>query len=496
MKFSWPIVRYVVEGIVILELLSALGYFYPIIGTIATVIGLLAVLWLTIRRLEWGFYVLAIDLLIGAKGYLLSLSLGGFQLSWRIGIWLIIMAVWFVQLIWAIYRHQAWPLIWWQRLKTSGWLMLLAMLVWGIANALLRGNQMGNIFFDANGWLFWLIFLPILSVSVWSLKHLTAVVSAGLLWLVAKTSFLLYAFSHFSPALQALLYRWIRDTQVGEITKMSAQFYRVFSQSQVYLLIFLAIVAWQLARLLPPANWLKWLIGRAGVLWLVILSLGFLPIIIGFSRSFWFGLVVIGLFLVVVVWRRYRWPVVWRWSLTLLLAGLLSLAMILAVVRFPWPRPQLSFNAGDILEERLGDLDNEAGASSRWSLLPKMAQAIRQAPLQGQGFGATITYRSSDPRVLENDASGYYTTYAFEWGWLDIVLKFGLLLAIWYFFWLARAGWQVWRYKAVGESLAIGLVVLAAVHFFSPYLNHPLGIGYLAGLLVYLTNRHNHVSLS
>jgi len=128
--------------------------------------------------------------------------------------------------------------------------------------------------------------------------------------------------------------------------------------------------------------------------------------------------------------------------------------------------------------------------------LPKMAQAISQAPLQGQGFGATITYRSADPRVLQDEANGYYTTYAFEWGWLDIIFKFGLLLAIWYFFWLTKIGRQIWRCGPVGESLAIGLIVLTAVHFFSPYLNHPLGIGYLASLLVYLVNRQPYGSLS
>lgn len=489
-------IRHSLEAIILLELFSALGYFYPIIGTAAFIVSCLVVLWLTSRRLEWGLYVLATDLLISSKGYLLSLNLFGFRLSWRIGLWLIVMIVWLIQLLLALYRRQAWPRELWQRLKSNGWLILLVMIMFAVANAGWRGNQLGNLFFDANGWLFWLILLPLLSVPTWSIKRLTAVVSAGLLWLVAKTGFLLYAFGHFSPALRTVVYRLIRDTQVGEITSLSAQFYRVFIQSQVYLLIFLAIVAWQLAGRLPLKNWLGWLIGREGLFYLAAFSFSLMPVIIGFSRSFWFGLVIIMLFLLVVIWRSYHWSVVWRWLLTLLSAGFLSLILIVVIVRFPWPKPQLSFNAGDLLEERLSNLDSEAGASSRWSLLPKMVQAIWQDPLLGQGLGATITYRSADPRILENKAGGYYTTYAFEWGWLDIIFKFGLLFALWYFVWLGRLGWQAWRAGPLGQALAIGLIVLAAVHFFSPYLNHPLGIAFIAGLMTWLTQQQTYAPLS
>ena len=44
----------------------------------------------------------------------------------------------------------------------------------------------------------------------------------------------------------------------------------------------------------------------------------------------------------------------------------------------------------------------------------------------GRGFGATVTYQTRDPRILADNGSGEYTTYAFEWGWLDIWLKLGI----------------------------------------------------------------------
>lgn len=488
-KIIWPFARLILEVVIIIEILSALVYFYPAISPFVFIVIMAGIVWLAVTKLEWAVYVLLLELLIGSKGYLLSMMIGDFRLSFRIAIWLIILMVWFIQLVWSIYRRQAWPIDLWHRLRSSGWLMLLLMLGWGVINALVRGNQLGNVFFDANGWLFWLILLPILSIKNWSVSRLYSIIAAGLTWLIIKTGLLLYAFTHISPIWQTLVYRWVRDSQIGEITRMSSQFYRIFIQSQVYLLIFIIIAAWQLARLIPRHDWLAWLLSKKGCFWLIAIGLALMPIIVGFSRSFWFGLVIMMLFLFIAIWRRYRWPIVWRWSLAMVLSGVVSLLSILIIVNFPWPKPQLSFNAGNILEERLGNLDSEAGASSRWSLLPKMIQSISQAPLLGQGFGATITYRSADPRILENESSGYYTTYAFEWGWLDIILKFGLIWALWYFIWLGRAAQQAWRLGPIGENWTIGLLSITAVHFFSPYLNHPLGIIWLVGLLVWLVQQ-------
>ncbi len=484
-KLSWTLVRHFLEAIIAVEILSFLAYFYPPVGHWAAIIGWLVVLILSWKNLSSGLLVLLVDLLIDSKGYLLFFPIGGFKLSWRIGVWAIVMVVWFVKLLWQAYQQKTLSLDY-QRLKTAGLLPLAAMLFFGTVSAIIQHCQSSNIFFDANGWLFWLIILPVMSVAKWPLKRLMAALMAGLLWLVAKTALLLYIFGHSSSAFLSIVYRWVRDTQVGEITKMSAQFYRVFIQSQVYLLIILAIAAWLLARQMPIKNWFKWL-WQSGWSYLLILSLSLFPLIIGFSRSFWFGLAVIGLFLLVMVWRYYGWSIVWRWLIASFIALILALIMIVVIVRFPWPKPQLSFDAGTLLEERLGDLGGEAGASSRWALLPKMTEAIKKQPIFGHGFGATITYQSADPRVLAINNGGNYTTYAFEWGWLDIAFKFGLLWAIWYFWWLNRIAIISWRQGVLGQALTIGLLVLLAVHLFSPYLNHPLGIGYLSAMLTWLT---------
>jgi O-antigen ligase len=111
-------------------------------------------------------------------------------------------------------------------------------------------------------------------------------------------------------------------------------------------------------------------------------------------------------------------------------------------------------------------------------------RAIEQEPFFGQGFGSTVTYFSSDPRVLLTNAGGTYTTYAFEWGYLSLWLKIGLLGTLVYLLFL----WQLVRdsLKIASQNknyiffaLPAGIIFLAVTNAFTPYLNHPLGIGFL-----------------
>ena len=120
-----------------------------------------------------------------------------------------------------------------------------------------------------------------------------------------------------------------------------------------------------------------------------------------------------------------------------------------------------------------------------------MGGEIIKNPIIGYGFGKTLTYTTQDPRILEQNPSGEYTTYAFEWGYLEILLKVGVLgLAIYLSFlgYIVYIGWRaihVMQRENNGMAyswmvgLWLGLVCIMITHFFTPYLNHPLGIAYI-----------------
>lgn len=157
-------------------------------------------------------------------------------------------------------------------------------------------------------------------------------------------------------------------------------------------------------------------------------------------------------------------------------------------------------NFGSLFSSRVSAVD--AAGSSRINLLQPLKEGISVRPIMGSGFGSTITYHSADPRILEQTAgaSGEYTTYAFEWSYLDMWLKFGFIGVLVYLCLLVTLLMLLWRkisyltsyvlrltsQKEISDiryqtSIYVGmflsLVSLMVINVFTPFLNHPLGIG-------------------
>jgi len=170
-------------------------------------------------------------------------------------------------------------------------------------------------------------------------------------------------------------------------------------------------------------------------------------------------------------------------------SGMVAFGLLatMALAMFPLPSRVLS------LQETFKSRTTEAGdfaVSSRWNLLPVMVDAMREAPLLGSGFGRELAFVSDDPRVRERYPDGKWRTYKFEWGWLDLWVKMGALgfLAFVMIFLtydrLLREDTSQPFWLRTG--LRAMLVALVFTHLFSPYLNHPLGIGLLLFVTVFL----------
>ena len=475
---------------------------------------------ISLLRLEYGIYILLTELFIGSKGYLFYYELGGFNISIRITLWLIVLAVWLIHAIKSYENHRFVPQILQKKIqikflnkifskfitvKTDKnkaknslnffksqffpyYLALFIFITLGVINGIINKNSFNNIFFDINGWLYFLLILPIyagLNSKKTNLNTLYKIFIASLIWLATKTFFLLFIFSHNMTSIISEVYKWVRVTGVGEITKMpySESFYRIFFQSHIYPLIgffiFLLLLNKNLRFKIQDSKFIKLL---------CLACLMFSSVLISFSRSFWVGLIA-GLFLYfcVIIWQHGWKKLISSFGiLTVLL--LISLSLIIGTIKFPYPKPMGDFNAAQIFSERATKITGEAAVSSRWNLLPELNKAIFKNPVLGQGFGTTITYITSDPRVLETSATGEYTTYAFEWGWLDIWLKLGFFGLLTYVLLIEKILRTSFLYikNNIDEKenniilgLLIGLVMLVCVNVFTPYLNHPLGIGYL-----------------
>lgn len=483
---------------ILLELVSFVGFVVPPVGLSAFIIVFAVMVVMSWDRPDLALLVIVADLVAGSQGgYLLSLSLPGFKVSLRLALFTAFVGAWAVKaavnfLRGPLERRAAFA--WWDRMKKRKFLSpyqaVCGTIFMGSLGGLLHGYGVKDVFFDANGY-FYFFLLPAAFVAwrkgTW--PRIMAVVAAGLTVAVAKSLLVLFIFSHRFVDLTFSLYTWIRDTRVGEITRMDGDYYRIFFQSEVYALmaVMLAIPVILYAR-----RW-QW---KAGTLGVAVVAM--IMMILGLSRSFWIGLAAAGLSLAALlvwfraawsVWRRFLWP-----GLGVILA---ALVIIGGTFMLPWPTGTARGSFADVLGSRLVDTD-DAAAKSRWALLPVLTDAALEHPILGSGLGRSVTYQTSDPRRRALEQTGTYTTYSFEWGWLDMWLKFGLLglAAFISFFWML--GWPLFKYlrqhrhllaaaqpglapeqkKAVQAlGLLTALIGLLVANVFTPYVNHPLGIG-------------------
>jgi len=481
--------------IILAEILSFLGYFWQIINFATFFTIIIITLILSLRRLEYGIYILLTELLIGSFGYLFYFESGGFKISIRVALWLIIMSVWLALELIKFAKIKKIESSFLRSPYFSYFFVLLIFIICGLFNGWLRNNTLGNLFFDFNGWLYFLLVFPIFSVlqNDYNISVLKQIFFACISWLSIKTIILAYIFSHSFNFFSLDLYLWVRQSGVGEITRVVPGFSRIFMQSHIFVLIGFFILLFYLLKNLSekPNMAIKqkfFLIGFSALL----LS----TIIISFSRSFWIGLAAGGLFICITAIYKLKINLkkFLNFNLNALFIVILSLILTFIIIKFPYPSPAGAFDASNLLSQRAMEISNEAGVSSRWQLLPPLWQKIKTATILGQGFGATVTYKSSDPRVLAVNPKGEYTTYAFEWGWLDVWLKLGLFGLLAYLILLAKIiydGFKTGSYFSL--SLAAGLVVIIAVNIFSPYANHPLGIGYLITAAGLMENIKSHL---
>lgn len=460
----------------VVEIFSFFALSYSNFNSVVFVFLVLACFGFTLYKLEYGLLFVLAELFIGSMGHLLILPIEGFSISIRVALWLVVLLVYVIKFVDQLIKDGKSGLYLQSilNLSTKKYFLIFAFfIVIGLLNAYWRGHELSLIFGDFNAWLYWLLLFPSLAVynnqnkSLTTRKNLENIFLAAVIWLSFKTLFLLFVFTH-NLIIAPDIYLWLRKTLVGEMTPTLSGWPRVFIQGQIFSGVALFLVFF--SSLKNQKNY-----------WPFILATLFLStLLISFSRSFWVGIIAALLFSLGLIWRLSSWRKIFipgLWFIFSMFAGFL---LIYLVAIFPYPNPG-KFNA-DFLNRVSSS--GEAAIASRWSLWPVLMKEIIKEPFLGQGYGATITYFSRDPRILEKNQSGEYTTYAFEWGYLDLWLKVGLFGLLAYLLLISKIlkeallyGLKENKYFLLG--LVASIIFLLVTNFFTPYLNHPLGIGIL-----------------
>lgn len=490
--------------------MSFLGYLYPKVNYVMFwLISLLALL-LTLTKLEYGLFLLLLELFLGSKGYLFSFPIFNFVVSLRLSLYIIIIIVYFIK---AIKRKKV------EFFETNLWLpfvIFVFFLFFSLVNGLYH-NNLRIVFFDVNAFFYFALIFPIFSILsrrenvIHLLRYLAvAALSISVLTLVVLADFSLF---HYNPSLVAAtrleaqqlekwrelsdqpenarlaqttqiaaeklklnwqeltenknyLYRWLQDTGLGEVSYLGGRFFRVFMISQFYIAAyFLIVLSYLLSR---KKNNLKnnYFLYLVGVILLISLF-------VSFSRSFWSGLLAACILLLIgLPWRRIL-------KITVVLFGVFLFFIFVSYIFLP--------NFYQVFIDRVSSLfqpSTELAASNRVSLLPPIWEKVKEKFFWGSGFGTLVTYRTF---IAGTDLVEYVKVYVYEWGYLDILVKMGLLGLISYLFFIyaiIKNYFRRWKdYRPQNNFLLkgvlSGLVFLIVINITTPFINHPIGIAFL-----------------
>jgi len=504
--------------LILAEILSFFGWMLPEFNLICFFVILFLALILSLKKLEYGIYILFAELFIGSKGYLFSLGISDVVISVRIGLFLVVFSVWFYRFLFCHSDRQLGSLGAEESLKCGithlrdlsalkvlkvarddkkkglekYFFALAIIILWALIWGIIQGNNFGNVFFDFNNWLYFLLIFPVYCVAKNNdkfLKNILSILIACVVWIGIKSLILLYIFSHeFIWALPEV-YKWVRDTGIGEVTRASGNFYRIFIQSQIYSLFLFFI-------LLPISNFQfpiskqisnSKLKIKKNIIYYLLLIICLIIILISFSRSYWVALIIaLLIYFFIILFKKIKFLDFLKINAKIALVAIASFILVFSVINLP-PKTGTG-DLSSLLSKRATEI--EAAASSRMNQLKPLLQEIAKHPIIGSGFGTTVTYKSDDPRILGN-----YTSYAFEWGYLDMILKFGvlgmavyLILIVGILKRLLISNFQFPISNKIINSMNLGfalaLIALLIVNIFSPYLNHPLGIGFIIILSV------------
>lgn len=433
-------------------------------------------------KLEYGLLIVFAELFANSHGHLISYDIADYPaISIRMVVFAAVLAAWLLRILFKkskliLSDYRAYP-----------FLLLGVAVLLGFIIGFERTDAI-TVFQDGNAYLYLFYLLPILSIH-WTdkkRKDLLQVFTASTIWVMLLSFGILYVFSHFPEWTLESTYAFLRDTRTAEITKISESIFRVFLQAQVFVMVLFLLLAGLQFKWQNFSN-------KVRVIIIVLQSAAVSIILLSLSRSFWLG-ICSGLFvLLIAVWKSKNLKI--KPTLGVFGSSLLSVAVgiffIFFIVWFPFPGSGQTGNLSGAFSSRA---NQGVAISSRWNLLDPMLEQIAERPLLGSGFGQTVTFKTDDPRAVAATGDGVWTTYSMEWGWLELWIKLGILgpvAFIWILFHFTQGLLPYLKTERfwIGAGFIASVFLMYATHIFSPYLNHPIGIGFLLFLIPFLMTK-------
>lgn len=467
-------IRFLVYAYFIFQFLSILGRTWPELQEIIFLLIIIATIFFSWRKIEYGFLFLLFEFLAGHEGHCFSFR----GISLRLSLLLVIMFIWFFKKFYP-------PKFFFKKLKNlipldkSPLSFALLAFLFVIIFSLCRGWFINSKFLALKDFLNYSYFFLIFPLSEiigkrFFQKRSKQIIQAGIIGISLLTIIILFLFATGLVNVHDQFYWWWRQTVFGKATLADNNFFRIVSSAHLlilpFFLILLSLVAHRFTR-------------KKGIIFLAVLAS--LTLLINFSRAYFLGLF-FGLIFLAQGLKFKKWM------------AFFLIVVIFLVAEFGVLNFLINQNPNMIyLRERMKSItspDDELSASTRLNILPRLLKKIKEKPIFGYGLGSTISYLN--PLSQKQDI-----TFHIDWGYLEIWLELGLLGLVLYLFILFiifYQGRQLFK-KARGNiglqrliiGMGAGLLSLVVATITGPYLFHALGIFYLISVIV-IFNYKNH----
>jgi len=426
-------------------------------NTVVSAIILAVVAYLLLHKNPWGWYIVALEILLGGAGGFLSVG----PIALRTCLLLVSMAIFDIQ------KALAGEYI--KKLRNNlPYTLIITTLYIVVGISAIHGYYLGHdpraIFADTIPYLFFLYFYPLR--ELWAQNNFKQILWNGLLaGICGNALFILITLIGFSShllVLQDSYYHWYRDVALGKITIAGTDFYRLVLNEHLLLI--------------PTLLYFLWLTINQKILKyysIIILVLLFI-LSLNLTRIYMLGLAVGCLFL----FQRNNWK---RW-LGVCVGTALSFILIFTATHLVSTRGQsLGWEIFGLRLQSIVQPQMEDSALSRMLLLPKILEKIKSHPLLGNGLADTVAVYSP---VLKQEV----ITPHFDWGYLEILAELGIIglltwgaLLIYYFILLKGLDGQKQAFLAIGAGLVIANIT-------SPVLFHGLGVILITAIITYNKN--------
>ncbi len=397
-KINWRQILLLILSFFALRLLSFLLKNNQIGQDIFVWLNVLALAILFYKNQTLAWYYLLLEFILGGAG----LFFQSFSLSLRTILTLEFLSLYFLT-DFKIFKKD-----FWYHNKKILFTFLLFFIFLIVSTYLGFKNNHNTLFIiqDILPFIFFLLIIPAKEyfshekISSHLLNWLLAFVTASSLWSI----FNLLIFRAGFSVLHSPYYNWLRDFTLAKVTYLDAGFWRIVFPEHLLLV--------------PAILFLVYLyLQTKNKIILLFLSLANIILALNISRAYLLALLA-GLLVVKYQTKIFIW-------LKVCTITLFSFIFVFFIIN-------LSVSAGNnlglnILGLRLpgiSQINTDPSANNRLQLLEPIWENIKNSPVFGQGLGLNINFI--------NNAGQNISTRHFDWGYLEIWAKFGLIFLVFF----------------------------------------------------------------